>query len=57
MDYKVDGCHLSAQAKKTLQRMLQGEAVTQESSGMPPREWREFVAQMNLSPDKTREAA
>ncbi|USO01438.1 MAG: FAD-dependent thymidylate synthase [Alphaproteobacteria bacterium] len=57
LDYKVGSYNLSAQAKKTLQRMLQGENINQENSGMPPREWREFVAQMNLIPDKTHEAA
>lgn len=57
LDYKVDGCHLSSQAKHAVTRMLKGEAVTQESSGMSPREWREFEAQLELPVAKTKEAA
>ena len=41
-DYRLGGAHLSAQALDCLRRMLDGEAVTQETSGMNPREWREF---------------
>ncbi len=57
LDYKVDGCHLSAQAKDAITRMLKGEKVTQESSGMSPREWRELEAQLELPVAKDREAA
>ena len=43
-DYHVGGVTLSAQALACVRRMLKGEAVTQESSGMSAREWREFEA-------------
>ena len=33
---------LSAKAVQVVKRMLTGEAVTQESSGMSKGEWREF---------------
>lgn len=42
-DYREGGVNLSAQAVAVLRRRLAGEAVTQESSGMSAREWREFV--------------
>ncbi|AUH35454.1 FAD-dependent thymidylate synthase [Paracoccus tegillarcae] len=41
-DYRMDAVSLSAQAVAVLQRRLAGETVTQESSGMKAREWREF---------------
>ncbi len=41
-DYRLGGAHLSAQALDCLRRMLKGEEVTQETSGMSAREWREF---------------
>ena len=42
-DYRMGGVSLSAQAVDVLKRRLQGEAVTQETSGMSKGEWREFV--------------
>jgi len=41
-DYRMGGVTLSAQALDCIRRMLKGEAVTQETSGMSAREWREF---------------
>ncbi|MDO5631308.1 MAG: FAD-dependent thymidylate synthase [Paracoccus sp. (in: a-proteobacteria)] len=43
-DYRMDAVSLSAQAVAVLRRRLAGETVTQESSGMSAREWREFEA-------------
>ena len=43
-DYRMGGAQLSARALDCLRRMLKGEAVTQESSGMSAGEWREFEA-------------
>jgi hypothetical protein len=42
VDYRQGGVQLSAQAAGVLKRRLAGESVTQESSGMSAREWREF---------------
>jgi thymidylate synthase (FAD) len=42
VDYRLGGMQLSAQAVVVLQRRLAGESVTQETSGMSAREWREF---------------
>ncbi len=42
--YWMGGTHLSAKGLEVVRRMLAGEAVSQESSGMSPREWRELMA-------------
>ena len=41
-DYRMGGVTLSAKAVDCVRRMLQGEVVTQETSGMSKGEWREF---------------
>ena len=43
-DYRLESASLSAQAVAVLRRRLAGETVTQETSGMSAREWREFEA-------------
>ena len=42
-DYGLGGVTVSARGVAALRRMLGGEAVTQETSGMSRGEWREFV--------------
>ncbi|MFV0512469.1 MAG: FAD-dependent thymidylate synthase [Jhaorihella sp.] len=41
-DYRMGAVSLSAQMMDCTRRMLRGETVTQESSGLSAREWREF---------------
>ncbi len=41
-DYRMGGATLSAKALDCIRRMLKGEEVTQETSGMSKGEWREF---------------
>lgn len=43
-DYRLNAVNFSGPAMKILQRMLAGEDVPQEGSGMGKREWREFQA-------------
>ncbi|MEO0623523.1 MAG: FAD-dependent thymidylate synthase [Pseudomonadota bacterium] len=43
-DYRVGAVQFSAPAMGVLRRMLAGEAVTQETSGLSKGEWREFQA-------------
>jgi thymidylate synthase (FAD) len=43
-DYRLGGAVLSAKSVECLKRMLAGEQVTQEDSGMSKGEWREFEA-------------
>ncbi len=42
-DYELGGAHLSAPQLECVRRMLGGETVTRENSGMSPREWRELT--------------
>lgn len=42
-DYRKDAASMSSQALDCTRRMLKGETVTQETSGMGAREWREFL--------------
>ena len=44
-DYRLGAVTLSAQMVAVVKRMLAGEAVTQETSGLNRREWVEFAAQ------------
>ncbi|MBE0454170.1 FAD-dependent thymidylate synthase [Roseovarius autotrophicus] len=46
-DYRMGGATLSATALACVRRMLKGEAVTQEDSGMSKGEWREFEGILN----------
>jgi thymidylate synthase (FAD) len=41
-DYRLGGATLSGKALHCVRRMLAGEEVTQETSGMSKGEWREF---------------
>ena len=45
-DYRLNAAQLSGPAMLCLRRMLAGEAVTQETSGLPKGEWREFEAML-----------
>ncbi|MFM7305297.1 MAG: FAD-dependent thymidylate synthase, partial [Alphaproteobacteria bacterium] len=42
-DYRMGAVTLSAQMIAILRRMLAGETVTQETSGLSKREWREMM--------------
>ena len=43
-DYRMGGATLSSTALECVRRMIKGEEVTQENSGMSKGEWREFQA-------------
>jgi len=43
MDYRVGGAALSAKGLTAVRRMISGEQVTQEQSGMSKGEWRELM--------------
>ena len=47
-DYRLGAVLLSAQMVTILKRMLAGEAVTQEASGLNRREWAEFAAHFQV---------
>src|SRR6266542_2613849 len=43
MDYRMGAYELSAKGLAVVQRLLRGEQVERESSGMSPGEWRELM--------------
>lgn len=47
-DYRVGGVDLSAKAADCVRKMLKGETVTQEVSGMSKREWREMCEALQI---------
>jgi thymidylate synthase (FAD) len=51
LDYRKEGAFLSRGALMVLNRLLDGEKVTQESSGLSAREWQELMA--TLGREKT----
>lgn len=46
-DYRMGGTNLSGKAMDCVRRMLKGEEVTQETSGMSAGEWREFQGELD----------
>ncbi|MFA5582068.1 MAG: FAD-dependent thymidylate synthase [Paracoccaceae bacterium] len=46
-DYRLGGASLSGRALASIRRMIRGEEVTQENSGMSKGEWREFRAMID----------
>ena len=47
-DYRLGGATLSATGLECIRRMISGETVTQEASGMSKGEWREFTDTLGL---------
>ena len=48
-DYRLGGANLSGKAMECVRRMIKGEAVTQETSGMSAGEWREVQGGITIS--------
>lgn len=48
MDYNMGGANISAKGLEAIRRMIAGEKVTQETSGMSKGEWREFEQTLQL---------
>ncbi len=48
-DYRMGGAQFSGKGMAVLRRMLKGEQVTQETSGMSAGEWREMMGSLNGS--------
>jgi thymidylate synthase (FAD) len=49
LDYRLGAVTLSAQMLAVVRRMVAGEAMTQETSGLNRREWGELMAALNRS--------
>jgi thymidylate synthase (FAD) len=50
MEYRVRGGHFSGSAMGVIKRLIAGEKVTQESSGMTKREWDEMMHALEYEP-------
>tara|TARA_B100000579_G_scaffold34533_1_gene24151 strand:- start:268 stop:1215 length:948 start_codon:yes stop_codon:yes gene_type:complete len=48
MDYRVGGTEVSAKGKKVIQKLIKGEEVTAEQSGLSKREWNELMEAFDL---------
>ena len=48
MDYRVGGTEVSAKGKIILQKLIQGEDVSNENSGLSKREWNELMEAFDL---------
>jgi thymidylate synthase (FAD) len=56
-DYRLNAAHVSASGLAVIRRMLKGEKVTQETSGMSKREWAELMETIEPSVQATQNAA
>ena len=48
MDYRVGGTEISAKGKIILQKLIKGEKVSIDDSGLSKREWNELMTAFNL---------
>ena len=52
LDYRVGGTEVSSKGKKVLKRLINGESIDLESSGLSKREWNELMEAFEIK-DKT----
>ena len=52
LDYRVGGTEVSSKGKKVLKRLINGESIELESSGLSKREWNELMEAFEIK-DKT----
>ncbi len=55
LEYRMNAATISATGLQVIRRLLAGEKVTQEHSGLSPREWRELMSRIDPA-DKPRPA-
>ena len=48
MDYRVGGTEVSAKGKIIIQKLIKGENITMEDSGLSKREWNELMEAFGL---------
>ena len=48
MDYRVGGTEISAKGKTVIQKLIKGESVSMEKSGLSKREWNELMIAFEL---------
>ena len=52
MDYRVGGTEVSAKGNFVIQKLIKGEEVNIETSGLSKREWNELMASFKLEDKK-----
>ena len=48
MDYRVGGTEVSSKGKTVIQKLIKGEKVSIDESGLSKREWNELMEAFNL---------
>ena len=48
MDYRVGGTEVSAKGKSIIQKLIKGEKVSYDNSGLSKREWNELMNAFDL---------
>ena len=48
MDYRVGGTEVSAKGKSVIQKLIKGEDIKMEDSGLSKREWNELMEAFDL---------
>ena len=48
LDYRVGGTEVSLKGKVLIQKLIKGEKIDMESSGLSKREWNELMEAFNL---------
>ena len=48
MDYRVGGTEVSAKGKVVIQKLIKGEEVNPDTSGLSKREWNELMVSFDL---------
>ena len=48
MDYRVGGTEVSAKGKIIIQKLIKGEKISMEDSGLSKREWNELMEAFGL---------
>ena len=49
IDYRVGGTEVSAKGNLVIQKLIKGEKVSMEESGLSKREWNELMGSFNLN--------
>ena len=49
MDYRVGGTEVSAKGKVIIQKLLKGEGINLEQSGLSKREWNELMEAFEIT--------
>jgi thymidylate synthase (FAD) len=48
LDYRVGGTEVSAKGKVIIQKLIKGESISMEDSGLSKREWNELMEAFDL---------